>query len=140
MCPVASPAGASPGFDRAAAAAIVGLPPSALRRCERMLLDRAGLDLGPTLTLADLVAFAVLSVSVRCLGGAADAFAVGHARVFDALRDWPDIERLDGCVALVGRDSAQIVERYDAESCAADDTLVIPLHPILADFRGRVFA
>jgi len=155
MCPVALPAGAEPPprpnaaataepspatFTRAEAARILSLAPSELRRWERVLSNLAGVELGSILTLPDLVGLAVLSMTVRCLGEGADAFAIGQARVFDVLRDRADIERLDGYVALVGRDSARIAERYDNESCAADDTLVIPLRPILADFRSQAFA
>jgi hypothetical protein len=43
-------------------------------------------------------------------------------------------------VALVGRDSARVAERYDSEACAAEDVLFIPLRPILADFRSQIFA
>jgi hypothetical protein len=142
MCPAVSPAGveSAPRFSRGAAADILGIEPAELRRWERVLLNLAGLELGSPLSLADVVALAVLGTTVRCLGAGADAFAVGNALVFDALRDRVDIERLDGYVALVGRDSARIVERYDSEASAAGDVLVIPLRPILADFRNRVFA
>jgi hypothetical protein len=142
MYPAASLAGVNlaPGFNRAAAAEILGIEPAELRRWERVLLNLAGLELGSPLSLADVVALAVLGTTVRCLGAGADAFAVGNALMFDALRDRVDIERLDGYVALVGRDSARVVERYDCEACAAEDILVIPLRPILADFRNWVFA
>jgi hypothetical protein len=153
MCPVESPVGAEAtpapdlaeggvgtGFTRAAAARIVGLAPSELHRWERLLLKRAGFTIGPTLTLADLVALAALSVTERCLGAGAKEFAVGHARVFEALRARADVERLDGFTALVSRNSARIAERYDTDSCAAADILVIPLRPILADFRSQAFA
>jgi hypothetical protein len=142
MFPAVSPAGvdSAPGFSRATVARILGVEPAELRRWERVLHNLAGLELGATLTLADLVGLAVLGVSVRCLASGADAFAVGHAGVFDALRERADIEGLDGYVALVGHDSARIAERYDSENCAADDFLVVPLRPILADFRDRVFA
>jgi hypothetical protein len=153
MCPVESPTGAdpalrlgpaqaapSPGFSRASAAQIVGLAPSTMRRWEDVLLDQVSFDLDSPLTFADLVALAVLSATVRCLGAGADEFAFGIARVFEALRDRTDVERLDGHAALVGRDSARIAERYDHEMCAAADILVIPLRPILADFRGQAFA
>ena len=153
MCPAESPTGADPtlgsrfagfvvrpGFTWAAAAPIVGLAPSVLSRWERLLLDRAGFDLGSTLSFADLVGLAALGAAVRCLGAGADGFAVGLARLFEALRDRADVERLDGYAALVGHDSGRLAERYDHESCAAADILVVPLRPILADFRGQVFA
>ena len=153
MCAVESPTGADPtresgpaeaapgrGFSRAAAARIVGLAPSALSRWERVLFDRAGLELGATLTFADLVALAVLSATERCLGAGTDAFAAGHAQVFDLLRDRADVEHLDGYAALVSRDEGHIAERYDHEICATTDILVIPLRPILANFRGQAFA
>jgi len=153
MCPVESPtgadprlvsrfagAGARPGFTWEAAAPIVGLAPSVLSRWERLLLDRAGFDLGSTLSFADLAGLAALSATVRCLGAGADGFAGGLARLFEALRDRADVEHLDGYVALISRDSARLAERYDNERCAAADILVVPLRPILADFRGLVFA
>lgn len=135
-----APATAGPGFTREAAAQIAGLAPSALRRWEQVLLDQAAFDLGATLTVADLVALAALGVSTRCLGAGAEAFAVGFARLFEALRDRADVERLSGYAALVSRDTAQLAERYDTERCAAADILVIPLRPILADLRSQAFA
>jgi hypothetical protein len=110
-----------------------------LRRWENVLLLQAGFDLGPTLAFADLVALAVLSATWRCLGAGADDYAVGLARLFEALRDRADVERLDGYATLLGRDSARIAARYDHEQCAAADILIIPLRSILADFRGQVF-
>jgi hypothetical protein len=133
-------AASAPRFTHAAAARIVGLAPSVLSRWEDLLFSRAGFDLGSTLTFADLVGLAALSATLRCVGGGADQFAAGLARLFEALRDRADVERLDGYAALVGRDSADIAQRYDVEGCAASDILVIPLRPILADFRGQVFA
>jgi hypothetical protein len=129
-----------PGFTREAAASIVGLAPSTLSHWEGRLLEQAGFELGSALSFADLVALAVLSATVRCLGGRADAFAVGLAGVFEALHDHADVERLDRYVALVDRDCASIVDGYDHERTAEADILVIPLRPILADFRGQAFA
>lgn len=129
-----------PGFSRPVAAEIVRLTPPNLRRWENLLRTRAGLDLGPTLCFADVVALAVLSAAVRCLGAGADDYAVGVARLFEALGNRADIARLDGYVALVGHDTARLARRFDLERCAAADMLVIPLRPILADFRGQVFA
>jgi hypothetical protein len=142
MCPAVSPAGVEVAqeLDRTAAAHILGVEPPELRRWEQVLRNLAGFRLGSGLSLADLLALAVLSVSVRCLGGGADAFAVGHARLFDVLRDRPDIERLDGYAALVGHDSARIADRYDGCACAASDIIIVPLRPILADFRSQAFA
>jgi len=153
MSAVESPTGADPeppwrpfepwvgsGFTRQAAAEIVRLTPSNLRRWENLLLLQAGFDLGPTLDFADLVGLAVLSATVRCLGAEADGYATGLAQLFEALRDRRDVERLDGYAALVGRDSARLVTHVDTEPCAAADILIIPLRPILADFRGQVFA
>jgi hypothetical protein len=142
MCPAVSPAGVdlAPGFSRGAAADILGIEPAELRRWERVLLNLAGLALGSPLSLADVVALAVLGTTVRCLGAGADAFAVGHALVFDALRGRTDVEHLDGYVALVGRDAARVAERYDSATCAAEDVLIVPFRPILAGLRNQVFA
>ena len=153
MSAVESPTGADPeppwrpselwvgsGFTRSVAAEIARLTPLNLRRWENLLLNQAGVDLGPTLVFSDLVALAVLSATVRCLGADADDYAVGIAQLFEALRGRADVERLDGYAALVGRDSGRLLTHYDTEHCAAADILIIPLRPILADFRGQVFA
>jgi hypothetical protein len=154
MCPAERPTGAEAArplarpavaaskarFSRAAAAQIVGLAPSALSRWEDLLLAQAGFALGEALSVADLVSLAVLSATVRCLGASAEDFAIGHARVFEALCGRPDVERLDAYVALVGRDSARLTDQYDEARCAAEDLLIIPLRPILADFRSQAFA
>jgi hypothetical protein len=150
MCPVASLAGADAApppsrrfesslstFARADAARIVGVAPARLTDWERSLWARADLDLGPSLTLADLVALSVLAIAARHLG----EFTPGFAGLFQALRDRPDIERLDDHVALVGRDLACIVELgRNRVRCAGDDFLVIPLAPILTGLRDQVFA
>ena len=99
-----------------------------------------GLDLGRRLAISDLVALAVTETAARCLGIGADAFAVGLGQVFQALRERPDVEHLDGYAVLVDRNVARIVADYDTERCAAEDILVVPLSPILATFRDRVFA
>ena len=158
MCPAASPAGvdpappvlgfdepatqpSSPAFSRTAAARIVGLSRWKLYRWERSLHAEAGLDFGPSLTTSDLVALAVLCTIDRCLGGSVDEFTLGLARLFEALRDRPDVGRLDGYAALVGRDYARIAElRDDRLRCSGDDFLIIPLRPILAGFRDQAFA
>jgi hypothetical protein len=105
-----------------------------------VLHERAGLTLGSTVTVSDILALAVVSTAARCLGIGADAFAVGFARLFGAMREQPDVEHLDGYAALVGRSVARIEARYDAERCAAEDLLIVPLRPILVSFRDHVFA
>jgi len=153
MCPAELPAGAenAPASQRAEATFVPSLTPAeavrivdlgspALRRWTEIVRNEVGIEVGERVTLADLVALAALRVTARCLGSGVEAYVIGLARLFAVLRGRADVERLDGFTALVGHDSARIVERYDGESCAADDVLVIPLRPILAELRSQVFA
>jgi hypothetical protein len=146
MFPAELPAGADTAaasreaaFSATTAARLAGLGRSALRRWEEVLRHEADFGLGERLSLADVVALAALGVTARCLGAGAEDYAAGHARLFEALRNRADVERLDAFAALVGRDSARIAERYDEARCAAEDILVIPLRPILAGLRDQVF-
>lgn len=145
MCPAALPVGAEPerrraepGFAPAVACEIVGLSPAELERWRKAT---TALRLAPSLTFADLLALAVVAEASRRLGARADDFELGLCRLFVAMADRPDQERLDDQVALVGRDFARVAQlKGDHISCAGDGFLVIPLGPILGALRDRVFA
>ena len=147
MCPAASPAGAeapragaAPGvrFTREAACEILGLAAHELDRWDRAL---AALRLAPSLTFADLVALAVVAEASRRLGAAAGDHTLGLCRLFEALAEPADAERLGEHVALVGRDFARVARAKDDHiRCAGDGFIVVPLAPILADLRDQVFA
>ena len=149
MCPAALPVGAEPerrpaepglgpGFAPAAACEIVGLSPAELERWGKAT---AALRLAPSLTFAELLALAVVAEASRRLGAGARDFELGLCRLFVAMAERADLERLDDHVALVGRDFARVARlRGDHISCAGDGFLVIPLGPILAGLRDRVFA
>jgi len=145
MCPAALPVGAEPerrraeaGFAPATACEIVGLTPAELERWGKAI---AALRLAPSLTFADLLALAVVAEASHRLGARARDFELGLCRLFVAMADQSDLERLDDHVALVGRDFARVARlRGDHISCAGDGFLVIPLGPILAGLRDRVFS
>ena len=148
MYPAGSPVGAKPPradgggpgvtFSPEAACGILGLPTAELDRWNRAL---AALRLAASLTFSDLVALAVVAEASRRLGAGADAFALGLCRLFVAIADEADVERLDEHVALVGRDFARIARLKDDHiRCAGDGFIVVPLAPILADLRDQVFA
>jgi hypothetical protein len=145
MCPAALPVGAEPerrgaelGFAPAAACELVGLTPAELDRWGRAI---AALRLAPSLTFADLLALAVVAEASHRLGARGRDFELGLCRLFVAMADQSNLERLDDHVALVGRDFARVARlRGDHISCAGDGFLVIPLGPILAGLRDRVFA
>lgn len=149
MCTAASPVGADaegrgadpvlgPGIAPAAACEIVGLTPAELERWGKAT---AALRLAPSLTFADLLALAVVAEASRRLHAGAGDFELGLRRLFVAMAERADLERLDDHVALVGRDFARVARlRGDHISCAGDGFLVIPLGPILAALRDRVFA
>ena len=147
MCPAASPAGAdtphagaAPGvrLTREAASDILGLEAPELGRWDRAL---AALRLATTLTFADLMALAVVAEAARRLGAAADDYTLGLCRLFTALAEPADAERLGEQVALVGRDFARVARAKDDHiRCAGDGFIVVPLAPILADLRDQVFA
>jgi hypothetical protein len=149
MCPAGSPAGAeraarpsSPagkprGFTPAAACEILGLTAGELNRWDRA---GAALRLAESLTFADLLALAVLAEASRRLGAGVEDFALGLCRLFVALAERTDLERLDDHVALVGRDFARVARLKGAHiRCAGDAFIVVPLGPILADLRDQVF-
>ena len=127
-----------PGIAPAAASEIVGLTPAELDRWDKAI---AALRLAPSLTFADLLALAVVADASHRLGERARDFELGLCRLFVAMADRADLERLDDHVALVGRDFARVARlKGDHISCAGDGFLVIPLGPILAGLRDRVFA
>jgi len=147
MSPAASPAGAEPldrarptptaRFTAAAACEILGLPAGELDRCDRAL---AALRLAASLSFADLVGLAVVAEASRKLGPGAADFSLGLSRLFVALADAAEVERLDEHVALVGRDFARVARLKDDHiRCAGDGFIVVPLAPILADLRDQAF-
>ncbi len=149
MCPAGSPAGVEraerprivarepTGFTPAAACEILGLTAGELDRWDRA---GAALRLAESLTFADLLALAVMAEASRRLGAGVEAFTLGLCRLFVALAERTDLERLDDYVALVGRDFARIARLKDDHiRCAGDDFIVVPLAPILADLRDQVF-
>jgi hypothetical protein len=147
MCPAASPAGAeasragaTPGarFTREAACEILGLEPHELHSWDRA---SAALRLATSLTFADLLALAVVAEASRRLGAATSDYGLGLCRLFVALAEPADAERLDEHVALVGRDFARLARAKDDHiRCAGDGFIVVPLGPILAGLRDRAFA
>jgi hypothetical protein len=140
MCPAALPVGAEaePGLAPAAACEIVGLTQAELDRWDKAI---TALWFARSLTFADLLALAVVAEASHRLGGRAQDFELGLCRLFMAMADRGDLERLDDHVALVGRDFARVARlRGDHISCAGDGFLVIPLGPILARLRDRVFS
>jgi hypothetical protein len=150
MCPVGSPVGAeradwpniaaaepADGFTPAAACEILGLPPGQLERWDKAI---AALQLAPSLTFADLLALAVMAQASRRLGADVEDYALGLCRLFVALAERTDLERLDDHVALVGRDFARVARlKGDHIRCAGDAFIVVPLGPIVADLRDQVF-
>jgi hypothetical protein len=149
MCPAGSPAGAeraapsdaaateATGFTPAAACEILGLTAGELDRWDRA---GAALRLAESVTFADLLALAVMAEASRRLGAGVEDFALGLCRLFVALAERTDLERLDDHVALVGRDFARVARlKGDHISCTGDAFIVVPLGPILADLRDQVF-
>jgi hypothetical protein len=147
MSPAASPVGAEPHrpataapaarFTPAAACEILGLTPGELDRWDRAC---AALRLAASLTFADLLALAVVAEASRRLGAGAGEFSLGLCRLFEAMAEQADAERLDEHVALVGRDFARIARLKDDHiRCAGDGFIVVALAPILAALRGQVF-
>jgi hypothetical protein len=125
-------------FSQEAACEILGLEAHELDRWD---LVRAAPSLARTLSFADLMAVAVVAEASRRLGAAASDYGLGLCRLFVALAEPADAERLDAHVALVGRDFARVAcLRDDHIRCAGDGFIVVPLAPILADLRDRVFA
>jgi hypothetical protein len=125
-------------FTPAAACEILGLSAGELERWDRAY---AALRLAASLTFADLVALAAVAEASRRLGDGAGAFTLGLCRLFVAMAEQADVERLDEHVALVGRDFARIARlRDDHIRCAGDGFIVVPLAPILADLRDQVFS
>jgi hypothetical protein len=121
----------------AAVCQILGLPPDEL---DRWAKANAALQLAGSLTFADLLALAVMAEASRRLGAGVEDYALGLCRLFVALAERTDLERLDDHVALVGRDFARVAQlRGDHIRCAGDGFIVVPLAPILADLRDRVF-
>jgi hypothetical protein len=93
------------------------------------------------LWLEEIQALAVVGEAARRLGPMANAFEPGLGRLFAALAERDGVERLDDHVALIGRDFASLARmKGDHIRCAGDSFLVIPLGPILAALRDRVFA
>jgi hypothetical protein len=129
-----------PAFSRAIACEITGIEPGDLERWERSLSSETGLQLADVLSFSDLVSLAVLRVAHRNLGPSAWEFSLGFGQVFGALRAMPNVETLDAYAAVIGRDFARLATmRTDHLTCTHDDFVVIPLRPILADFRGQAF-
>jgi hypothetical protein len=121
MSPAASPAGADATPE--------------LARCRRAL------ELAPSLSFAEIVALAIVGDASHRLGAGVERFELGLARLFTALAAHDCLDRLDDHVALVGRDFACLAQiKVDHIRCADDGFIVVPLGPILAELRDRVFS
>ena len=96
----------------------------------------------PATVLADLMTSAVTGEMTASLGLRPYAYASGLERLFELLSARSDAERLDGKAAVVGADFARLAsaargERAHITSCGA---AIVPLRPILADFRDQAFS
>ncbi len=89
---------------------------------------------------SQVFALAARREAVRRLGSLACDFGLGLELIAHALGDAADVERLERCTLLVGRDYARLAEvRSDHLSCKTGDFVVVPLRPILATLRDQVF-
>jgi len=128
-------------FSRALACQIAGLDQEMLARWEQAAVEAGAPPLASGFSFPDVLAFAVLRDLSDRLGDNLDAFTVGLVRLFAALTERGDVERLDGHVALVGRDFARVAElRGGHVRCVGGDFAVIPLGPILKELRDRVLS
>jgi len=157
MSPAVSPAGAdriaeSAGssaetapeplrFSRAAARQIVGVSESQLELWEQAAWQETGRRPAVAFTFADLLALAILREVSRRLGRRAGGFSAGLGQLFLALAEKDDVERIDDLVALVGPHFARLAKvRSQHIRCEDETFVVVPLGPILADFRDQVFS
>src|SRR5580658_8896353 len=128
-------------FSRSQACQIVGLPAPLLAEWESALAREPDLSLAPAFGLAELIALSVGREMSARLGARLGAFTLGLGRLFRLLAGRADLNHLDDQAAVVGRDFALVCEvRSDHLSCKGEEFLVVPLHPLLAELRDRVFS
>ena len=91
--------------------------------------------------LADLLLLAVVREIAPQLGSSLAEFTFGLKRLAHALSAHPDVARLSESSVVIARDFAQICELREGHvRCERGDILVVPLRPLLADFRDQAFA
>lgn len=127
-------------FSREDASRIVGVPISAFLDWERFAAPRTDVASEPAFTFSDLLAFAVTREMADQLGPAVGDYAFGVGQLFDLLAAQPNVDRLDDHSAVIGRGFARLGKVRDKHvSCATRDFVIVPLRPLLADFRDQVF-
>ncbi len=127
-------------FSRRDARRIVGVPISTLLDWERYAAPRTGAADTPPFTFSDLLALAVTREMAGQLGPALGDHAFGVGQLFDLLAAQPGVDRLDDHSAIVGRGFARLGKvRHMHVSCETRDFVVVPLGPLLSDFRDQVF-
>jgi len=126
-------------FSNAEAAAIVG---ATLDRLDawRSLAPSPDARASTGFTLADLLGFAVMQHVADRQGADLEAFAAGLARLFQILDRAPDVTRLDGLIALIGPQTAELLPRHSRRLNSPAGYIVAPLGPLLADLRDQVFS
>jgi hypothetical protein len=74
------------------------------------------------------------------LGPALGDYAFGVGQLFDLMAAQPGVDGLDDQSAVIGRGFARLCKvRHKHVSCETRDFVVVPLGPLLSDFRDQVF-
>jgi hypothetical protein len=127
-------------FSREEACAIVGIPVSTLIEWERQGCRNWGPGDDRPFALSDLLALAVIREMARCLGPRLNDFAFGVGQLFQALAARTDMERADDLSAVIGPHFAFLWKIHEGDDRSRErDMVVVPLRPLLADFRNQVF-
>jgi hypothetical protein len=128
-------------FSRAQACVFAGVTRADLARWEQAADVSLGARRGGYLSMPDLLGLCVLRELDARLGPRFGDYALGVSQLVAALETAEEVERLDSHVALVGADFARLCElRSEHVSCAGDAFISVPLHPLLAELRDRVFS
>ncbi len=128
------------GFSRRDACRIVGIPISTLLDWERYAAPRPGAANEPAFTFPDLLALAVIREMAGQLGPALGDYAFGVGQLFDLMAAQPGVDGLDDQSAVIGRGFARLCKvRHKHVSCETRDFVVVPLRPVLSEFRDQVF-
>jgi hypothetical protein len=137
----AEPAGAQIRFIPSQACVIAGVAPASLRSWEAQVGRSISQSGDGSLSLSELIGLCVIRELAARVGDRITDFRAGIAQLFDTLATRPDLESLDGHTAIVGRDLARLCELKSHHVTFADDGyLAVPLHPLLAELRDRVFS
>lgn len=125
----------SPILSRRAAASLLGASSRMVEDWERFV----GVSFGEVFTMGDLVTLATLSEMLDRARPRLSNYAAGLEAFRRLANARPDLERLDRCTAVIGRDCAEIREG-EAPAGESADVLEVPLDPILGMLRDWVFA